>query len=191
MSDTVRTFIAIEMSPAVREFLGRCQDRLRRTDADVRWVRPELIHLTLVFLGDVPEEMLADLESAVRGAVSPLGPMTLEARGAGWFPPRGLPRVVWVAVHEPTGELLRLQKRVADAVAAFTEKPENRAYQAHLTLGRVRSGQHSRALTGAAAAMAAEPGPSFVATEVVIFKSVLSSEGPTYTALARVPLGRG
>lgn len=74
MSETVRTFIAIEMPPPVREFLDRCQERLRRAGGDVRWVRTDLVHLTLVFLGDVAADEILALTGAVREAASMPGP---------------------------------------------------------------------------------------------------------------------
>ena len=192
MPETVRTFIAIEMPPEVRAFLTACQDRLKRTGTDVRWVRTELIHLTLVFLGEVPVGMLGDLEAAARGAVAGIGPMRLQPVGLGRFPPRGLPRVVWVGIQEATGGLVALQKAIAVATAAFAEKVEDRRYEPHLTLGRVRGPKNARPLTAEIESMAAEMGPAFEARDVVVFKSVLGPDGPAYTALARLALvGKG
>jgi RNA 2',3'-cyclic 3'-phosphodiesterase len=188
MSKTARTFIAIELPADVRHFLSQTQDRLRRAGADVKWVRPDLIHLTLVFLGEVPVEMQPDVEAAVRQALAGMGPINLQVSGAGRFPTQGLPRTVWVGVSETGDRLLRLQKAVAEATAAFAEKPEDRAYTAHLTLGRVKSGKHARDLTGMLDAMAGATGPALEAREVTIFKSELSAQGPAYTALARVAL---
>ena len=191
MSETVRTFIAIEMPGPVRAFLDRCQERLKRAGGGIRWVRTDLVHLTLVFLGEVRQDRLAALEQAVRGAVAGFGPMTLAPSGAGRFPPKGRPRVVWVGIGDPAGSLLRLQKAVAGAAADFAEKAEDRAYTAHLTLGRAQGGGDLHALSDAVDAMAAERGPEFAAAEVVIVKSVLGPGGPTYTPLARVPLTGG
>jgi RNA 2',3'-cyclic 3'-phosphodiesterase len=188
MSDAYRTFIAIELPAEVRQFISQCQDRLRRSRADVKWVRPDLIHLTLVFLGDVPAEMQGDLEATAREALAGLAPMKLQAMGAGRFPTHGLPRTVWIGVEEMSGGLRRLQKALAEATAAFAEKSEDRAFTAHLTLGRVKSGKHARDLTGMLDAMAGATGPTFEAREVTIFKSELSAQGPTYTALAKVAL---
>jgi len=222
VADTVRTFIAIELSAEVREFLARCQERLRRSGGDVKWVRTDLIHLTLAFLGEVPTSMLPDLEAAVRGAVAAAamaaaagapssaataGPLSLRASGIGQFPPRGMPRVVWVGVEEAAAHgaesvhggagqsapgagtrLADLQKSVAKATAAFAERSEDRAFSPHLTLGRVKSGRDLRTLASAIEAMAAEQGPAFEAREVIIFKSDLGRDGPTYTSLARIAL---
>jgi 2'-5' RNA ligase len=190
MADTVRTFIALELPAEVREFLGRCQERLRRSGGDVKWVRPDLIHLTLLFLGEVPTAMLPDLEAAVRGAVAAAsrGPIALRAAGVGRFPPRGMPRTVWAGVGEAGTLLADLQKAVAEATEVYAEKAEDRGFSPHLTLGRVRGGRDLRTLASAIEAMTTEAGPGFEAHEIVIFKSVLAAEGPTYTALARIPL---
>lgn len=188
MGETVRTFIAIELPGDVRQYVAECEDRLRRAGADVRWVRPDRIHLTLLFLGEVPADRLADLEAAVRSAAGSFGPLTLRAAGAGRFPPRGAPRIIWIGIEEPTGRLLALQKAVADAAADFAEKREDRAFAAHLTVGRAKSGKNARPLDEAIAAMAAETGPAFEVREVVIFKSELSPQGPAYTPLAKLPL---
>jgi 2'-5' RNA ligase len=191
MAETARTFIAIELPPQVHAHLADCQQRLKRAGGDVRWVRTDLIHLTLVFLGDVPTEMLADLEAAVREAIAPFGPITLHVQGAGRFPPRGLPRTIWIGLEETSGRLAALQKALAEATAALAEKPEDRAYTPHLTLGRVKSPRGGRDLAGAIDAMAGATGPSFEAREVTIFKSELSPQGPTYTALAKIALTCG
>ena len=188
MSETVRTFIAIELPEEVRAYLADSQERLRRAGGDVKWVRPDLIHLTLVFLGEVPTDTLADLEKSVREAVARFAPLTLRATGAGRFPPRGLPRVIWIGLEEAAGRLLALQKALADATAAFAEKAEDRAYQAHLTLGRVRGPKGARDLEGILDSMSGQTGPTFEAREVTIFKSALGPQGPTYTALVRIGL---
>ena len=188
MAETARTFIAIELPPQVHAHLADCQQRLRRAGGDVRWVRPDLIHLTLVFMGNVPTDMLADLEKTVREAAAPFAALAMRVQSAGRFPPRGLPRTIWIGIEEPGGGLAALQKALAQATAAFAEKEEDRSYTPHLTLGRVKSPRGGRDLAGAVDAMAGETGPSFEAREVTIFKSDLSPQGPTYTPLAKIAL---
>ncbi len=190
MPETVRTFIAIELSDEARAFLGARQRDLQGTGGKVRWVRPDRMHLTLVFLGNVPADRLDELATVVREACEDCPPMRLQLGGAGQFPPRGRPRVVWTAVEEPTGALLDVQKRLAETTVPFAEKVEKRPYAPHLTLGRVQGG-NTRALGDAVASLGDETGPAFAAEEVVVLRSDLSPQGPTYTALARVPLEAG
>ena len=191
MAKAVRTFIAIELPQEVRAYLKAQQEDLARAGGDVKWVRPDDIHLTLVFLGNVPVEEIAAVAAAVREAAASMGPIRLRAGGAGCFPPHGRPRVVWIGIEEPTGALARLQSAVAGATAPFAEKPERREYKAHLTVGRVRGGRGAEELNEAVAALADAKGPEFEAAEVVVFESVLAREGPTYMPLARVPLAAG
>ena len=189
MAKAVRTFIAIELPEEVREYLEARQEDLARAGGDVKWVRPDNIHLTLVFLGNVPIEEIGAVAAAVGGAAASMEPIRLRAGGVGCFPPRGRPRVVWIGIEEPTGALARLQGAVAGATARFAEKPERREYKAHLTVGRVRGGRGAEELSEAVAALADAEGPEFEAAEVVIFESVLAREGPTYMPLARIPFG--
>jgi len=202
MTQTVRTFIAIALPEEVREYLGRCQERLKGAGADVKWTRPEQIHLTLAFLGNVAADELDALSEAVREAASGFGPLRLRATGTGQFPPGGRPRVLWVGVRAEAGDLGGLQQAVAQAAARFAEKQEHRAYHPHLTLGRVRQGRRGRrgsrggggdlhGLARAVAEMAEEEEPAFDADEVVVFQSDLGPAGPTHTPLARLPLGPG
>jgi len=193
MAQSVRTFVAIELPGRVRRYLARCQDHLRTTGADVKWTRPDQIHLTLAFLGNVPATDLPDLAEAVREAVSGFGPLRLRAMGTGRFPTGGPPRVVWAGVAVEAGDLEGLQRAVARAVAPFAQRQEHRPFHPHLTLGRVRSGR-GRGVEGlqrlgeAVLRSAKQQGPVFEASEVVIFQSELSPAGPTYTALARIDL---
>jgi len=202
---TVRTFIAIELPEAVRDYLERHQERLRRAGANVKWTRPEQIHLTLAFLGNVAADRMAALEASVREAASAFGPLVLRAGGTGQFPPGGRPRVLWVGVATEAGDLTGLQRAVAGAAAPLAEKQEHRAFHPHLTLGRVREGRRGRrgkrgrnsggsnlpGLARAIAETAEEMGPAFDADEVVLFQSDLGPHGPTYTPLARLALGPG
>ena len=189
MAKAVRTFIAIELPQEVRAYLEDRQEDLARAGGDVKWVRPDDIHLTLVFLGNVPVEEIAAVAAAVGGAAAGMEPIRLRAGGAGCFPLHGRPRVGWIGIEEPTGVLARLQAAVAEATARFAEKPERREYKAHLTIGRVRGGRGAEELSEAVAALADAEGPEFEAAEVVIFESVLAREGPTYMPLARVLFG--
>jgi len=204
MTQTVRTFIAIALPEEVQEYLGRWQERLKAAGANVKWTRPEQIHLTLAFLGNVPAEELDALAEAVRGAVAGFGPLRLRATGTGQFPPGGRPRVLWVGVRAEAGDLMGLQQALARAAAPFAEKQDRRAYHPHLTLGRVRTGRRGRrgrgdrsgpgnlaALGRAVAEGAGEDGPAFDVDEVIVFQSDLGPQGPTYTPLACPALGPG
>ncbi len=117
------------------DFQQRVRKRLARFDRELRWVDPEAIHLTLVFLGELPDPVpIANALEACRCV-----PMDLTVSGLGVFPNRRRPAVLWAGLAEPTGSLLKLQAEIAKALTPFVE-PERRAFKAHLTLARIKGG---------------------------------------------------
>ena len=183
----IRSFFAISLPETWSRELARLQDRLKKTRADVKWVRPESVHLTLKFLGHVPEQTLTELSQAALNLVARHAAPTLRLEGAGVFPNRGRPRVVWLGLNGHLDRLSILQKDLETVAAQYGFEPENRPFRPHLTLGRVRSGQGRLDLLEALDKI--QPSPfEFTAREVVLFKSDLKPAGAIYTALKKLPL---
>jgi 2'-5' RNA ligase len=190
--DTVRAFIAIELDKRLCTKLGELQDRLR---ADVppglvRWVRPEGMHLTLKFLGDVPAVQVSEIAQAVQQASAKHASFVCTVSGLGCFPNTARPRVVWVGIEEPGGTLLALQRDVDHAVSALGFAPEQRRFHPHLTLGRVKS--HDReavAALGEYVSRARVNLGSIQANAVHLMRSDLLPGGAVYTALSVSDLG--
>jgi RNA 2',3'-cyclic 3'-phosphodiesterase len=190
-----RLFVALEPPEPVRRRLAATAVELRRAAGrggdDIRWVAVENVHLTLQFLGAVPEERLPDVEGAVRAAAAAGRALSLEVRGAGGFPNARRPRVIWAGL---AGELAPLGDLVADLGRRFAPlgfPPEDRPFSAHLTLGRAREGRGAPGIAGALASAADAPPAPWRAAELVLFESHLSPKGPRYEALLRAPLGSG
>lgn len=186
-----RTFIAIDLSAAARDEIERIEKELQKTDAPVGWVKPERIHLTLKFLGDVGDEQIEDIKAALEKVASGASAFRLKPLGCGAFPTIKQMRVVWVGVHGEEEALLCLQKEVEKAMALLGFKPEDRPFRAHLTLGRVKGRQNLRALQEALLAHQTFEAEAFDVTELVLYKSELRREGALYTPLFRAAFGRG
>lgn len=188
-----RLFVALEPPDAVRRRLGALADELRRAAGraagEVRWVAPESVHLTLQFLGAVPEERVAAVEAALREAAAEAGrPLSLAVHGAGGFPNARRPRVIWAGLEGDLAPLAALVAALGARLAKLGYPPEGRPFAPHLTLGRARDGHGAPGLGGALAAAARiEPAP-WRASELVLFESHLSPRGPRYEAVARVAL---
>src|SRR5690349_7085285 len=114
---TMRCFVAIELASEIKERLCELQTRLGELDRLVRWTRPEQIHLTLNFLGNVPDADTAQLCAATRSTASTLAAFEIEVAGVGCFPAHGPPRVIWAGISGPPLELLRCQHRCEEAFA--------------------------------------------------------------------------
>lgn len=191
--ETVRAFIALELPDEARRLLSVIQDGLRRggAGAPVRWVEPGSIHLTLKFLGDVPAERVEAVTAALARATLGTSPFTLATGDLGVFPPRGVPRVVWVGLTGRVDRLSQLQASVEREVAPLGFPAEARVFSPHLTLGRVREGTPADAARGLGQATAQTSPPGSVAipvVEVVLMRSRPQPGGSVYTPLARSAL---
>jgi RNA 2',3'-cyclic 3'-phosphodiesterase len=188
-----RLFVALEPPEALRRRIAATAGAIRRdagaAAGEVRWVAEENLHLTLQFLGAVPDERVEGVERAVAAAAAAARPLSLEVKGAGGFPNARRPRVVWLGL---SGDEAALQALAADLGRRLTPlgfAPEARPFSAHLTLGRSRDPRGAAGLGGALAAAAQGEGVAWRAAELVLFESHLSPRGPRYEAVHRAPMG--
>jgi 2'-5' RNA ligase len=189
----MRLFIALDLDDGARTAIAAEQKRLaaalrESSRSSIRWVRPEQMHLTLVFLGEVDEVRAAAIAVEIRQDV-PQATFELVFEGAGVFPPRGAPTVLWVGTSSGADEAIALQREMARRVALHGVPLETRPFRPHLTLGRwraSRSADRERVLTAAPRRIAA-----LHVDHATLYQSRLSPAGPSYTALARANLSAG
>jgi 2'-5' RNA ligase len=195
--DSIRTFIAVELSAAVCEQIARMQNRLRREEASriVRWVQPQNIHLTLHFLGDTPVGQLPEIEEALRAICSACEPFALQFGLLGCFPNVHNPRVLWIGVEEPSGNLARLHGQITRAMEPLGFKPEKRPFTPHLTLGRVKrhvSKRERQRLGDIIGSIQVPALPRTYVEAISFIRSQLRPSGPHYTTLFAADLtGKG
>jgi RNA 2',3'-cyclic 3'-phosphodiesterase len=190
MKNTLRTFIAVEISEPIRQQAAEMFAALSGTSANVKWVEPHNLHLTMKFLGDVHQRDIAAVCRAVAKGASEVAPFELEVRGAGAFPTAARPRTVWLGGGAGSEQMVVLHDRVEAALAELGYRREHRRFQTHLTVGRVRGvgpgiaelgtllQQHADFLAG-----------SMTVTKLSVFSSNLTPSGPVYDLLGTAPLG--
>lgn len=186
MEPRVRAFVAIELDRELQEGLGRVQQRLKRVaGAGVRWVRPEAIHLTLKFLGDVETARLAQVCDAMGQAAGRARPFRLRLGAVGAFPSLRRPRVLWAGVEGDLDALQLVQGELDAALQVVGFPREERPFVPHLTLGRVRPGAtlESRDADWDAAAPEGPQAEQRV-QGISLIRSDLRPDGPLYTRLA-------
>lgn len=182
----MRVFLALDLDSSVREKLEALERELRPLTRRARWVRPEGLHLTLRFFGEVPAEIVESLAASLAHAFSGLGGFTLHFRGCGVFPDRRKPRILWVGVPTPPAALFELQAR-AEAVARSSGfAPERRRFDPHLTVARFR--EPERGLDSILSTFEARDFGAMAIEEAVLFESRLSPAGASYERLRAYPL---
>lgn len=187
----IRAFIAVELPETVKEYLASMSTELKRTRGDVKWVRPESIHLTLKFLGAVRLELVPALEEALAPIFAGEQPFSVRAGGLGAFPNLGRPRVVWAGLEDRSGRLGPLANRVESTVEPFGFPREKRSFNPHLTLGRVRSDSGKKDLVEAVRHRMDAMGPSFSVDHAVLFQSILKPSGAEYRVVRRFDFSPG
>ncbi len=184
----MRTFIAIEIPDEIKKALIDLQQRLKGSWVDASWPRPEGIHLTLKFLGEVPEAKLPEIMNGLRLAAQGTGPFRLEVGGAGTFPNPKNARVVWIGLSGDIDKLVRLQAAIEDAMARLGIDREEREFTPHLTLGRIKYIRSRDAWLKALEEIRGINLSGFDVTAVSLMKSELKRTGAVYTEMGRVEL---
>ena len=186
----MRTFIAIELPEQIRTILSNIQDELRQTQADVKWVKPENIHLTLKFLGDIEQILVKKIHSQLDEIAQRYTCFSLYLSGLGVFPKPQYPRVIWIGVtHDQP--VLEIAKDLEKEMIKIGLPAESRPFSTHITLGRVRSGLNRKALVEKLEFLNKNltlPQPEFRVLGLTLFKSTLTPQGPIYETLFSCPL---
>jgi len=187
----IRVFIGLELAESVRRDLAREIAGLKTAAPRVRWIRPDNLHLTLMFIGGVPPGDLPELLEAITEVAAAGAPFSLETSGLGIFPDARRPRVVWAGCGEGAEAAGELAGLIDKAAADLGYPPEKRRYQAHVTLGRIKLPADAGSLSEELAGNDSDYYGTTEVEEVCVFMSELRSEGARYTVMHRAPLGGG
>jgi 2'-5' RNA ligase len=180
----MRAFIAVDLPNEVREALAEVQRSLRPLTNALRWVAPESIHITLKFLGEVPDKRLDDIHAALTGLTWKA--FTASVRGVGFFPGMRSPRVFWAGLEAPA--MPALAERLDARLEALGFEKEKRAFRPHITLGRARDTRIESALVTGATRYETRNFGSFLVDRFYLFKSTLKPSGAVYERLKEYSL---
>ena len=182
----MRCFIAIDLPAEIHAELERQQLACRRACRDARWTRPEGIHLTLKFLGEISDAQVESVKEALAG-LAELRKFPVEVRRFGFFPEARRPRVFWAGVDAPEA-LATLAARVEQAMEGLGFPREHRAFNPHLTLARFKIPRPHPELAALVEKLKDLSFGRFEASEFFLFESRLSPQGAQYRKVARFPI---
>ncbi|MBW6484585.1 MAG: RNA 2',3'-cyclic phosphodiesterase [Syntrophobacterales bacterium] len=185
---TLRLFLAIVPPDGLNREIARLQGRLQRiVTGNIRWVKPEGLHLTLKFFGDVSAMAVEQISTAGKQAADADAPFTLSLCGLGTFPSAKRPRVVYLEMEGDTKRLTVFQAKLEKKLAEMGFPGEERPFLPHLTLARIKTLAEPESLLRELSASSAYEARQFTASELCLFKSDLGPGGALYTKLAAYP----
>ncbi len=189
MGEKIRTFVAVGLPEAVRLGLSSLMRNLGSAARGVRWTRPENLHFTLAFLGELEPGRVASAQEAGLEAAQACKPFSLGFGGLGAFPPHGRPRVIWIGLSQGAAELTDLQARLAQALRQRGFAPEERTFVPHLTLGRVADDAR---LADPAVLLGRDVPPleAVAVDRILVMRSQLTPAGAVYTELHACLFGK-
>ena len=175
----MRVFIAVEISNEIRKELAQVQRALGPVTDTARWVAPESIHITLKFIGEIPEKRIKEIDEALTGFR--WNPFTVTVHGVGFFPGMRSPRVFWAGMEAPT--MAGLAEELDARMERLGFEKERRAFRPHLTLARARETRMDSSLVTAASQYTEHEFGSFLVDRVFLFQSTLEPSGAVHERL--------
>lgn len=189
MAKRVRTFIAVEVPLEVMSRAIQVSERLQIAQAKVSWVKADNLHLTLKFLGDVPDNELNDVCAAVKAAAATLSAFEAMIRGVGAFPNVRRPRTIWLGVEKGRDQLIELFEAIEDHLHPLGFRRDGRRFRPHLTIGRVRSiTAANEELAELIQKRAETEFGMIIVDEITVFSSLLTPQGAVHHPLGHGPL---
>jgi 2'-5' RNA ligase len=186
---SIRSFLAFELAPKVREQIKTVSTELQKTRMPVRWVKVDNIHLTIIFLGSVNEDKIDDIKEKVNSVVKRFSIFKTRLNGVGVFPNWRRPRVIWVGLNGEIERLSRFRDELQTELKVLGLKEEKRPYRPHLTIGRFKGASNrDEELKWIIDRYHDITSDQYYLNELVFFKSDLKPDGPVYTKMASWPL---
>jgi RNA 2',3'-cyclic 3'-phosphodiesterase len=181
-----RLFVAIDLPVSVKQQLSSLSTRID----GVRWTETTNLHLTLRFIGDVPQHTVSAIQAALLSVQSP--PFSLQVSGVGTFPgnPRKPPRIIWAGLSSQPPALTSLYETIEANIRVLGLPPDDKPYTPHITLARVKSSDNhtATAIHQFIERNAGFHSEAFIPSEFHLMESQLAPSGPKYVSLARYPL---
>jgi len=185
----IRSFLAFELPLDIKKIVAQVSGEVGKSTLNVRWVKVDNIHLTVVFIGNINPDDIPDMGSMVQKVCLQYGPFDISLKGMGVFPNNRRPRVIWLGLHGDLERLSFFRDALQKHLRPFGVKEEKRRFRPHLTLGRFR--KHKRGASQLDEFILTYKdltGPVCHLNELILFRSDLKPGGAEHTKLKSWPL---
>ena len=188
MPESIRTFIAIEIPQDVISDIDEIQQALKSYRFSIKWVRPESIHLTLKFLGNIDPAAVESINRVLKTTVDSFKPFSIQAKGLGVFPGVKRPRVIWMGIVGQKDRLAGLQRNLDKNLNDIGFARDKRPFKGHLTLGRAKGRIDARRIGSVLTEYSNFEAQPFTVGSLILYKSELLPTGAVYTKLLEIAL---
>lgn len=189
MAESVRTFIAVNLPDEVRIRIGEFQKTLQENRGPVKWVKPEGVHITLKFLGNVEASRISEISKVLEIILRKYAPFSVTIGGVGCFPHPKRPNVLWIGIHEGKEILTNMAREIDSALDRLGVPKEARPFSPHVTIARIGKGGKVQTIVDRMFQKGFAP-HSFSVSAVDLMKSQLTPQGALYTCLQTFKLQR-
>ncbi len=189
-AERLRVFVAIDLPPRVKAAIGSVSQQLAGIKGRIGWVKPQGVHLTLKFLGNVSPRQLERVKQALEASVGNIQPFSLQLTELGVFPNKNRPRVIWWGLTTNSPQLLQLYRSLENPLVKCGFPREKRRFTPHLTLGRVRELAQPQQLTEQMAKVKTPTLAPIAVSQLELMQSTLTGTGAVYKRLASFPFGK-
>jgi 2'-5' RNA ligase len=182
----MRVFIAIPLPLEIKDVLAGLQEKLKKSGADVKWVEPANIHLTLKFLGERDEKKIKQITDILEEVARNKKQFAMRMRGTGAFPSINSARVIWAGIELGEEEVKSIAQELEEKIARIGIPKEDRPFSCHITIGRTRSNRGLENLAKELLNLKDKFGGQemqFLVRQISLYQSTLTPKGPTYTTL--------
>ena len=183
--DRIRSFVAVDLDePVIRERIVSAQEGLEQTRAQLKLVDPNIMHLTLRFLGEIPQTTVDRVKEILDSAK--FTQFQAEFKGLGAFPNLNRINVIWVGITQGHEQLNEIFHQIEPKLRQIGLPPDNKGFSPHLTIARVRTGVNRAALAEYVSSMSEQEFGTMQVKAVRLKKSTLTPKGPIYTTIHEV-----
>lgn len=188
--ETIRTFIALEISDEIKQEIARIQDEIRQTNAiSGKWVVKENLHLTLKFLGDTTLKIIEQIKEEIKTILYDEPSMNCNIAGVGVFPNEKFARVIWVGIKGGDTQIINLAKKFEKQLGKLGFKKEKKDFKTHITICRPKQILDKNQFKSTLETINNKFQPKeFIVNKLTFFESKLTPQGPLYTSLCSVLL---
>ncbi len=187
--EIVRAFIAIEIPAARQQQIAAACTPLHALPDRITWVKPQNLHLSLRFLGEIDIGRLPKLKLAISKVTGDLAPFPIDFTDLGSFPDKKRPRVIWLGLNDSTARLSKLKQELDSELRACGFAPDKRVFKPHLTLGRIRKLLDGKRLSSALHSLSLPELAPLRVAHISLMRSRLHPQGPIYTELDKACFG--